>query len=502
MLGLRQRAANLPTRHQPACPVATTRTWHLAQRPSGPGEPASSSHAMDPCLSPKARPCRWRRMGHPPCLRSLSATAATHSTGQPPELQPAGLVFGLGALGSWDEAAVGAPVVRCYVGDNEQRWLMWYSGRRSDSPATAGVDALAPSSGSIGVAVSRDGIRWSRGCDVIEGARGEDAAADVGTVLSPNQDWWTFDTCHLAPGDVQVLSNSSVSSGVGVYWMFYSGGDFEPVMLPEGFPGSGGSGGGERQPVEGLRLRPGLAMSQDGRNWARIEADHHTGALFEVGGATEKTEKLIFNGSIQVLAVGPRDMRMYYSAYDTSRRRFVVALATSPDGFKWIQRGVVFDPAAIAGAGAASDDEDDGGAAFDALGPAALSVVRDIDNRQFLMFYEAVATDNRRSIGLAVSKDGASWRRYPVPVLEPEPPAGPNDPWDGGDVGSPCGVSMSAGRWRLYYGGRKHSGKGPWQGIGLALSAEGGPTFEGVPVQYKRRVPRPASEPQPVASSS
>lgn len=24
-------------------------------------------------------------------------------------------------------------------------------------------------------------------------------------------------------------------------------------------------------------------MSQDGRNWARIEADHHTGALFDAG---------------------------------------------------------------------------------------------------------------------------------------------------------------------------------------------------------------------------
>lgn len=35
------------------------------------------------------------------------------------------------------------------------------------------------------------------------------------------------------------------------------------------------------------RLRPGLAMSQDGRNWARIEGEHHTGALFEVGKAGE-----------------------------------------------------------------------------------------------------------------------------------------------------------------------------------------------------------------------
>ena len=31
------------------------------------------------------------------------------------------------------------------------------------------------------------------------------------------------------------------------------------------------------------RARPGLAMSQDGRNWARIEGPHHTGALFDAG---------------------------------------------------------------------------------------------------------------------------------------------------------------------------------------------------------------------------
>lgn len=43
--------------------------------------------------------------------------------------------------------------------------------------------------------------------------------------------------------------------------------------------------------------------------------------------------------------------------------------------------------------------------------------VRDVDNRQFLMFYEAVAQGGRRSVGLAVSKDGDSWKRCPQPVL-------------------------------------------------------------------------------------
>lgn len=50
--------------------------------------------------------------------------------------------------------------------------------------------------------------------------------------------------------------------------------------------------------MEGLRLRPGLAMSQDGRNWARIEADHHTGALFDVGAEGEWDE--LFIGAPQV----------------------------------------------------------------------------------------------------------------------------------------------------------------------------------------------------------
>ncbi|GFR43367.1 hypothetical protein Agub_g4438, partial [Astrephomene gubernaculifera] len=262
--------------------------------------------------------------------------------------------------------------------------------------------------------------------------------------------------------------------------------------------GGSGAGSGQQGPVEGLRMRPGLAMSQDGRNWARIEADHHTGALFDVGAPGEPDH--LYVASPQVVAVGPGDMRMFYTSWDPSRRRFVVLLATSPDGFKWTKRGVLFDPAALAAAAANSDDEDDG-AAFDALGAATVSVVRDVDNRQFLMFYEAVATDNRRCIGLAVSKDGNKWRRYGAPVLEAaaggptaEAEAG-GGAWDAGDVGSPCSVSMSEGRWRLYYAGRRQSGTGPWQGIGLALSVEGGGSFEGVPVSFKRRTPKPGSGP-------
>jgi hypothetical protein len=159
-----------------------------------------------------------------------------------------------------------------------------------------------------------------------------------------------------------VLSSGNVSSGVGVYWMFYSGGDFEAVPAPEGLPGLVPG-----QAYEGARMRAGLAMSQvcagadcllprccrclccccrshhcrgncgnlgrsqiarsrlaaaagvvvvwsqahrpgttgtarlplqDGRHWARIEGEHHTGAMLDVGAAGEWDE--LFIGCPQV----------------------------------------------------------------------------------------------------------------------------------------------------------------------------------------------------------
>lgn len=38
-------------------------------------------------------------------------------------------------------------------------------------------------------------------------------------------------------GAAQVLSSDVVNQGAGVYWMFYSGGSFDPVATPPGFPG-------------------------------------------------------------------------------------------------------------------------------------------------------------------------------------------------------------------------------------------------------------------------
>eukprot|EP00890_Picochlorum_soloecismus_P003473 jgi/Picsp_1/4126/NSC_01635-R1_transcriptional regulator-like protein len=377
-----------------------------------------------------------------------------------------GLLLRVGEDGAWDDAGVGHPVVRYYLGDNEQRWFMWYTGK---SKSCHDIDSIFPSSGSIGVAVSSDGLSWERGTGPIAGARGEDRSRDVGKIMEPNEDWWTHDTCHLSVSDVQILSSDSVSSSGGVYWCFYSGGDFEPVKVPKGMRLS------EECPAEreGLRLRPGLALSQDGRNFARIEGDHHTGALFDVGKPGEWDE--LFIGSPQVLVAGAKDMRMYYHSYDKNRNRYVVGVATSPDGFKWSKQGPIFY-------GAPEEEED----AFDAMGAGARCVVRDIETKKYFMFYEGFCKDKKRSIGIAVSKDGMKdWKRCPSPVLVASQDG---EAWDSGSVGTPWAASMSKGRWRLYYAGSKQVNGSSWSGIGVALSKPESELFEGAPIEYLRRV--------------
>lgn len=59
---------------------------------------------------------------------------------------------------------------------------------------------------------------------------------------------------------------------------------------------------------------------------------------------------------------------------------------------------------------------------------------------RFVMFYEAVAADNTRTISLAVSKDGVKgWKCLGHPILT----AGAPGLWDAEDVGAPCAVSMA-----------------------------------------------------------
>lgn len=56
---------------------------------------------------------------------------------------------------------------------------------------------------------------------------------------------------------LQIFSSDAVNVGVGVYWMFYTGGCYEPAVSPAGLPGFP-----ERQEIEGLRSGPQSPLAQ------------------------------------------------------------------------------------------------------------------------------------------------------------------------------------------------------------------------------------------------
>ncbi|KAK9799010.1 hypothetical protein WJX73_003754 [Symbiochloris irregularis] len=404
-------------------------------------------------------------------MLQVSCRAAHSATAQAAELQQAGLIFPCGRPGSWDEGCVGSPVVRWYRGDNEQRWVMWYSGRATASDP---IDSIHPSAGSIGMVVSGDGVQWTRGQADVEVTRGQEKETDVGKVLGPNEDeWWGHDTRHLTVSDVQVFSRDAVGEGVGVYWMYYSGGNFEAADCPAGLQGADSS-----QIIEGIRTRPGLAMSQDARHWARIEGGHHTGALFDAGKEGSDEWDAAFVGSPQV--TGRLDaLRMYYHSFDPQKGKWGIGIAESDNGMGWQKRGPIFW---------GSEQHD-----FDARGAAAHHVVQDFEARRYVMFYEAVAKDNTRSIGMAVSPTGVDdWECLPEPVLQPaqsEAYDNAEAAWDAQGVGAPCALAMASGQWRLYYAGRAEAGA--WGGIGLAITdITNLQELQGVRTAFKRTQPR------------
>lgn len=336
-----------------------------------------------------------------------------------------GLIFDLGAENSWDSLEIGSPVVKRYLGDEEERWYMWYHGRCGDNP---GAD-------SIGLASSSNGIHWERGAEDVR------SNADVGLVMSNSKDWWAFDTHGVRPSEIVIMSSNKVRVNSAVYWLYYTGVCSEDAEV---FDTS------SRFSIK--KSLPGLAMSQDGRHWARIEGEHHSGALLDVGENGECDSSFI--ASPQVVFHRSGDLRMYYHSFDVERGQFGVGMARSRDGMRWMKLGKIL------GAGANEG--------FDACGAVNPRVLRNRKDGKYVMAYEGVGEDGKSRIGVAVSEDGLkNWQRVGEgPVFKESDNDGG---WDGEGVGSPCLVQMDgdAEEWRLYYRG---IGRGGRSGIGLAVS--------------------------------
>lgn len=312
---------------------------------------------------------------------------------------------------------------------------MWYNGR--DTEFDSKIVNLA--SGRIGLCESNNGLSWQR-------VGGEEA---LGSCFGPNPDWWAFDTTHVGVGDVQILSSSrlknSEKDGSGVNFLFYFGGDAEEGAAAAA---AAGADGGVAADGKGARMRIGVALSYDGTHWSRMEGDHHSGAVFDVGPpGTWDSEG---TGWPTVVQHGPGDYRMYYSSWDAQAGQFLTGIAVSGDGFKWKKGGKLF------GGGPPG--------AYDAKGCRTRCVVQSPDGRGYLMFAEGISDDWKSSIGLFSSPDGFEWTRASDgPILS----AGEEGAWDSDGVAGPSAVVMDDGTCRLYYAGRSAAG---WAGVGLAES--------------------------------
>ncbi|XP_059317352.1 uncharacterized protein LOC132067946 [Lycium ferocissimum] len=349
-----------------------------------------------------------------------------------------GLVFDLGQKDSWDSSEIGSPVVKRYLSDEEERWYMWYHGRSNGGKE------------SIGLAVSSNGVHWERG------EMAAKLSDDVGLVMNCGDNWWGFDTQSIRPCEVVIMSSAKVRANSSVYWLYYTGFGSEKIeFLDSSLDFS--LENPERMQCEGengkfFKSLPGLAMSQDGRHWARIEGEHHSGALFDVGLDGEWDS--LFIASPKVVFHSNGDLRMYYHSYDVEKGNFAIGLARSRDGMKWLKLGKI-----IGGGGIG---------AFDELGVLNPHVVRNRKDGKYLMVYEGVDANGNRSIGMAISSDGLKgWRRVQEnPVLK----KCEEERWDSEGVGSPYLVQMDGDEdheWRLYYRGIGNNGR---TGIGMAVS--------------------------------
>jgi hypothetical protein len=369
-----------------------------------------------------------------------SSSHSSQSSNSSTSLSSRGLVFDLGFSNSWDSEDIGSPVVKRFQSDEEERWYMWYHGRPKGKP----------SNDLIGLAISSNGVHWERGGGPAK------SGSDVGFVMNCGKDWWGFDTRGIRPSGLLIMSSYRVRGSNAVYWLYYTGYSSESVEVRDHsseFSFDSPIGLNDENFGKGkiLKSLPGLAISQDGRNWARIEGQHHSGALIDVG--QEKDWDSLFISSPQVVYHGNGDLRMYYHSFDKEKGEFCIGIARSRDGIKWLKLGKIMGGGKVG--------------SFDEFGVMNACVTRNKSGGNYVMVYEGVGSNGRRCIGVAISPDGLmEWVRVQdEAILIPS-----NEGcWDDKDVGSPCLVYMDneENEWRLYYRG---VGNGGSVGIGMAVS--------------------------------
>ena len=252
---------------------------------------------------------------------------------------------------AFDSLKLGSPRVHRYSreGSEGSEYIMWYHGRDASLS-----DAPPLSTGRIGKATSRNGLHWTK---EKQGSESEDAS-DVSLGLN-KESWWCFDTGHVGLGQVLLpMSLPSVISEGGVYMMYYMGGSLEENEIMEFMPNDAPDMGDKK--VTGMKMKIGVALSQDGTTFGRIEGDDPTGAIMvpydkSMGKVTGKNkmdvldiEEELYCGWPDVVPIidGKDDFLMYYSTMLKDTKEKVIAFGVSKNGVSFGKRGVCLRPEA------------------------------------------------------------------------------------------------------------------------------------------------------------
>lgn len=331
-----------------------------------------------------------------------------------------GLIMGTGEEGRCDDFRLGGPTVRWV--EAEKSWFMWYYARDRQFP-----EGIAPAlgTGRIALAKSKDGIRWER----------FDGPSEHGAVMSWSDDPDAFDSTHVGIGDITRHRDK--------WLMWYFGGDRSTP-----------SNGPDVYHFQGYRMRPGLAISDNGVNWERVRGSGSGGALVDIGDN-------IYGAFPNSFYDGKRHI-MQYTTVDKDAALWRTIVCVSEDLKDWEVLGDI-------------EWESDPNY-YNSAGIATRQVIRNPirRGRKWLMIYAGLdgreEAAGRRSVNVADSDDGIRWRRlFHHPIFT----FGQRGSWDDVGIAYPQLVTYKD-ELRMYYYGFSHpDNPRRTRGIGLAISKTG-----------------------------
>lgn len=198
---------------------------------------------------------------------------------------------------------------------------------------------------------------------------------------------------------------------------------------------------------DGITFRIGSAVSKDGINWERLDTP-----VFDIG--TSGSWDDAHAAYPFVMKDGNLYKMWYYGFGSSPKHPPSIGYATSIDGINWERYDA--NPVLSPGETGSWDDE--------MLGyPVIIK-----EGKIYKMWYAGANVYEKWQIGYAESKDGVKWTKFLAPALVP----GEKDEWDGFAVSYPMVISVKGGYY-MWYTGIDARKDGSAMRIGLAYSKDG-----------------------------